>query len=407
MPNPEREPVYTVAQLVAGLKRLLAERVGRIWVVGELSGVHIARSGHIYFTLKDDSSQVRCALFRSAARGLTFEPEDGLEVLVQGDVSLYEARGELQVVARRLEPRGQGALQLAFEQLRQRLDAEGLFDEARKRDLPPLPERIGVVTSPAGAAIHDILEVTGRRFPAVPIVIAPTRVQGEGAEHEIAAALDSLAALGDVDLILLARGGGSLEDLQAFNTEVVARAIVRAPAPVLCGVGHEVDVTIADLCADRRAPTPSAAAELALPDGAAFRADVVAAWQRLRRAMRAQLDRSAQRFVRERDALRMLAPTTRVAAQRVRFHAALRALRRAAEKSADHSRARLAGLAGRLDSLSPLAVLSRGYGLVRRADDGAIVRSATDAAVGDALSVRVAEAEFDVSVRAARPLPES
>ncbi|MBW2666038.1 MAG: exodeoxyribonuclease VII large subunit [Deltaproteobacteria bacterium] len=407
MPNPEREPVYTVAQLVAGLKRLLAERVGRIWVVGELSGVHVARSGHIYFSLKDDSSQLRCALFRSAARGLAFEPEDGLEVLVQGDVSLYEARGELQLVARRLEPRGQGVLQLAFEQLRQRLEAEGLFDAVRKRALPPLPERIGVVTSPTGAAIHDILEVTGRRFPGTPIVIAPTRVQGDGAEDEIAAALDSLAVLADVDLILLARGGGSLEDLRAFNSETVARAIIRAPAPVLCGVGHEVDVTIADLCADLRAPTPSAAAELALPDREVFRSELVASWQRLRRAMRANLDHNTQRFARERDALRVLAPTARVATQRVRFHAAERALQRAARLAADRSRAHLAELAGRLDSLSPLSVLSRGYALVRRSDDGTIVRSVGDAGVGDALSVRVAEADLEVSVKASQRIVES
>jgi exodeoxyribonuclease VII large subunit len=407
MPNRDREPVYTVAQLVAGLKRLLEERVGRIWVVGELTGVHIARSGHVYFSLKDDSSQLRCALFRSAARSLEFEPEDGLEVLVQGDVSLYAARGELQLVARRLEPRGQGALQLAFEQLRQRLEAEGLFDPKRKRPLPPLPERIGVVTSPTGAAIHDILEVTGRRFPGTKIVIAPTRVQGDGAEDEIAAALDSLAVLGDVDLILLARGGGSFEDLRAFNTETVARAVVRAPAPVLCGVGHEVDVTIADLCADLRAPTPSAAAELALPDGEAYRSELVSSWQRLRRAMRANLDQKAQRFARERDALRVLAPTARVAAQRVRFQAAERALQRAASLASDRARARLAELAGRLDSLSPLSVLSRGYALVRRSDDGTIVRQFDDAAAGDALSVRVAEAELEVTVNRSRHLTES
>jgi len=407
MPNTDRDPVYTVAQLVAGLKRLLEERVGRIWVVGELSDVHIARSGHVYFSLKDDSSQLRCALFRSAARGLAFEPENGLEVLVQGDVSLYAARGELQLVARRLEPRGQGALQLAFEQLRQRLEAEGLFDPERKRPLPPLPERIGVVTSPTGAAIHDILEVTGRRFPGTRIVIAPTRVQGDGAEDEIAAALDSLAVLGDVDLILLARGGGSLEDLRAFNTETVARAIVRAPVPVLCGVGHEVDVTIADLCADLRAPTPSAAAELALPDGEAYRSELISCWQRLRRAMRANLEQKVQHFARERDALRVLAPTSRVAAQRVRFHAAERALQRAARLGSGRARARLAELAGRLDSLSPLSVLSRGYALVRRSDDGTIVRRFDDAAGGDALSVRVAEAELEVTVNRARHLVES
>jgi exodeoxyribonuclease VII large subunit len=400
------DPVYTVAELLAGMKRLLAERVGRIWVVGELSGVHLARSGHVYFSLTDDTSQLRCAMFRSAARSLEFTPEDGLEVLVHGDVSLYEARGDLQLVVRRLEPRGQGALQLAFEQLRRRLEGEGLFDPARKRSLPEVPARIGVVTSPTGAAIHDILEVTGRRFPTIPIVISPTRVQGDGAEDEIAAALDALASQPEVDLILLARGGGSLEDLRAFNTETVARAIVRASAPVLTGVGHEVDVTIADLCADRRAPTPSAAAELAVPDRSLREGELARAWTRLEQSMRAIARERRQRFERERDALRVLAPIARVAAQRLRLQAAARALVRVAGHGADRSRARLAELSARLDSLSPLAVLSRGYGLVRRSDDGTVVRRQADAGAGDGLSVRVAEAEFAVTVLSSRPLPE-
>ncbi|MHC4164081.1 MAG: exodeoxyribonuclease VII large subunit, partial [Planctomycetota bacterium] len=365
------------------------------------------RSGHVYFSLVDDACRVRCALFRSAARTLAFEPEDGLEVLLYGDVSIYEARGDLQIVARRLEPRGRGSLQLAFEQLRRRLEAEGLFDPERKRPLPPLPGRIGVVTSPTGAAIHDILEVTGRRFPAVPILVAPTRVQGEGAEDEIAAALDALTAHGDVDLILLVRGGGSFEDLQPFNTETVARAIVRSTVPVLSGVGHEVDVTIADLAADARAPTPSAAAELAVPEVGAYRDDLDAVWRRLRRAATAVLERSASRLDRERDALRVLAPTARLAAQRVRLRAAARALQRAARLRSDGARARLAELGGRLDTLSPLAVLARGYALVRRARDGAIVRSPADVAAGERLAIRVAEAELDATLEAVRALPES
>jgi exodeoxyribonuclease VII large subunit len=402
----DRETVYTVSELLGGLARLLEERVGRLWVVGELSDVHVARSGHSYFSLKDDASRVRCALFRSAARGLAFEPENGLEVLVYGDVSVYEARGDLQIIVRQLEPRGRGALQLAFEQLRRRLEAEGLFDPARKRPLPPLPGRIGVVTSPTGAAIHDILEVTGRRFPAIPILIAPARVQGEGAEDEIAEALDALGARGDVDLILLARGGGSLEDLRPFNTETLVRAIVRSPVPVLCGVGHEVDVTIADLAADARAATPSAAAELAVPDVGVFRGDLARAWSRLRRAAGAAVDRCAGRLDRERDALRVLAPTARVAAQRVRFRAAARALLRASRLRSDHSRSRLATLAARLDSLSPLAVLSRGYALVRRARDGAIVRAAADVSPGERLAIRVAEAELEAALEAVRVLPD-
>jgi len=402
----DREVVYSVSELLGGLARLLEERVGRVWVVGELSDVHVARSGHSYFSLKDDAGRVRCALFRSAARGLAFEPEDGLEVLVYGDVSIYEARGDLQIIVRQLEPRGLGALQLAFEQLRRRLESEGLFDPARKRPLPPFPGRIGVVTSPTGAAIHDILEVTGRRCPAIPVLVAPTRVQGEGAEEEIAAALDALSARGDVDLILLARGGGSLEDLRPFNTETVARAIVRSTVPVLCGVGHEVDVTIADLAADARAPTPSAAAELAAPDVAVLRGDLVRTWNRLRKAAATAVDRCAERLVRERDALRVLAPTARLAAQRVRFRAAARALLRAAQSRSERSRSRLASLGARLDSLSPLAVLSRGYALVRRARDGAIVRRAADVSEGERLAIRVAEADLDAVLEAVRVLPD-
>jgi exodeoxyribonuclease VII large subunit len=346
-------------------------------------------------------------MFRSAARGLEFEPEDGLEVLLCGDVTVYEARGDLQIVTRRLEPRGRGAAQLAFEQLRRRLEAEGLFDPARKRPLPTRPARIGVVTSPAGAAIHDILEVTGRRYPAIPIVIAATRVQGDGAEDEIAAALDALSAGGDVDLILLARGGGSLEDLRCFNTEVVARAIVRAVVPVLSGVGHEIDVTIADLAADARAPTPSAAAELAVPDVAELRRELAHAWRSLDQAARGALARSAALLVRERDALRVLAPTARVASQRVRFQAAARALLRASRGPGERAAARLAELAGRLDTLSPLAVLGRGYALVRRRSDGAIVRNAGDVAVGDSLAIRLAEAALEATVDAVESPPNA
>jgi len=404
-PEVDREVVYTVSELVGGVKRLLEERVGRLWVVGELADVHLARSGHIYFSLKDDSSRVRCALFRSAARGLAFEPEDGLEVLLHGDVTVYEARGDLQIIARRLEPRGRGALQLAFEQLRRRLEAEGLFDPLRKRPLPTSPRCIGVVTSATGAALHDILEVTGRRFPAMPILVAPSRVQGEGAEHEIAAALEALSVREGVDLVLLARGGGSLEDLRAFNTETVARAIVRSPVPVLCGVGHEVDVTIADLAADVRAPTPSAAAELAVPDRTVLRGRLAAAWRQLARAGEDAVRRRATELERERDALRVLAPTARLAAQRVRFQALVRALLRAAAGHPERDRARLAALVGRLDSLSPLAVLARGYALVRRTRDGVIVRVPVDAPPGERLAIRLAEGEVAAVVEASPASP--
>jgi exodeoxyribonuclease VII large subunit len=397
--------IYTVAELLGGLRALIEERVGRVWVVGELCDLHQARSGHTYFTLKDDVGRVRAALFRSAARRLDFEPEDGLAVLVYADVSIYEPRGDLQLIVRQLEPRGIGPLQLAFEQLRRRLEAEGLFDSARKRPLPPRPSRIGVVTSPTGAAIRDVLEVTGRRYPAASIVIAATRVQGAEAEREIADAIDTLGSAADVDVILLVRGGGSLEDLQAFNTEIVARAIARSPVPVISGVGHEVDVTIADLVADARAATPSAAAEMAVPEAASLLRHLVRDWRRLQRAVRAILERGTRELERERDALRALAPSARLALQRARLLAAVRALTRVAASRAQRDRARLAALSGRLDSLSPLAVLGRGYALVRRSRDGAIVRTAAQLERGERLAIRVAEAQLEAVVDSVAVLP--
>jgi len=399
--------VYSVGDLLAGVRSLLEERVGRLWVAGEISNLHRAGSGHVYFTLKDERGQVRAALFRSAARRVAFEPENGLEVIVYADVTVYEARGDLQLVVREIEPRGAGALQLAFEQLRRRLEAEGLFDAARKRALPRLPACLGVVASPTSAALRDVLQIAARRFPAARLLISPTRVQGEGAEHEIAAALDALADQSGIDAVLLVRGGGSLEDLRAFNSEAVARAIVRARAPVVTGVGHEVDVTIADLAADLRAPTPSAAAELALPDRAALFTLLVRDFGRARRALTALRDEAAARFGRERDALRALAPSARLLARRERLAADVRALVRAMRAQLERARADVAALAGRLESLSPLAVLARGYAIVRRAHDGAIVRRADDVAAGDRLSLRVAEAELEAAVSGVRPLPRA
>jgi exodeoxyribonuclease VII large subunit len=402
----EGPAVYTVADVLRGVKTLLEERVGRLWVTGEVSDLRRPASGHLYFRLKGDGGQLRAVLFRSAARGMAFDPEEGLEVLAYGEVAVYEPRGDLQLIVRRLEPRGLGALQLAFEQLRRRLEAEGLFDPARKRPLPPVPARIGIVTSLAGAALRDVIEVTGRRFPATPLLIAPTRVQGPGAEDEVAAALDALGASGGVDVILLVRGGGSLEDLQPFNTEAVARAIARAPVPVVSGVGHEVDVTIADLAADVRAPTPSAAAERSLPDRAALAGTLARDRHRLERAAAARVERLGLRLEHLREALRAHAPTARLEAQRARFRSAVGRLDRAVAARLAVARSRLAAAAGRLEALSPLAVLARGYGLVRRARDGVIVRRADQVAVGDPLAIRVAEAEVAATVAAARPLPK-
>ena len=428
------------------MRQLLDERVGRVWVAGEISNLHFARSGHVYFTLKDANAQVRAALFRGTASRLRFDPEEGMEVLVYADVEIYESRGDLQLIVRQLEPRGDGALRLAFEQLRRRLEAEGLFEPARKRPLPPAPRRIGIATSPTSAAVRDVIQVTGRRCPAIPLLVAPTRVQGEGAEHEIAAAIDALGEQPHVDVILVVRGGGSLEDLQAFSTETVARAIARAPVPVVSGVGHEVDVSIADLVADQRAPTPSAAAELVAPDRESLRRMLDRDWRRLCRAADAMLERAASRVDRGREAVAMLAPSVRLAAQRRRLeglaHSLVQATRlRAAERErlnglaralvagararvarrervdalaralAAAAQARLAAghaafaeATARLEGLSPLAVLARGYAVVRRASDGAVVRSADQLVRGERISVRVAEAEFEAAVERVRSL---
>lgn len=432
--------VFTVSELLTGISGLLEDRVGRVWTCGEISNLHSARSGHLYFSLKDERGQIRCALFRSAASRVPFTLEDGLEVEVQAEVSIYAARGDLQLIVRNVEPRGAGALQLAFEQLRRRLEAEGLFAAERKITPPPLPRRIGLVTSPTSAAIRDVLEVTARRLPSVPVLVSPTQVQGATAADEIAAAIAAIAEQ-DVDVVLVVRGGGSLEDLQAFNTEVVARAIADCQVPVISGVGHEVDVTIADLVADVRAPTPSAAAELVVPHRDELRSDVDRAVRHLVLAMQSRTERLTSRLHRESDALRALSPSARLAAQRARLAVAARALpaalsdrtargrdrleragvalghaleqhpRRArarleraesilplVERALERASGRLAAGAARLDALSPLAVLGRGYAVARRERDARILRSTDDVAAGDEIRVQLGEGALSATV---------
>src|SRR5512142_1340821 len=261
-PQPPVRRVFSVSELTAAVRSLLESEFPEIWVEGEISNGRVWNTGHYYFTLKDAGAQIKAVMFRSAMRTVRFKPEDGLHVVARGRVSVYDPKGEYQLVCEHLEPHGLGALQLAFDQLKKRLEAEGLFDSARKRPLPALPAKIGIVTSLDGAAVRDIIKVLRRRYPNAHLVIRPTRVQGEGAAQEIARALAAIAKVKGVDVIIVGRGGGSIEDLWAFNEEVVARAIAKAPVPVVSAVGHESDVTIADFVADVRAPTPSAAAEM-------------------------------------------------------------------------------------------------------------------------------------------------
>ena len=420
--SPDRK-VLTVSELTTRLGEVLEERFPTVWVEGEISNYRVYGSGHAYFTLKDANAQLRAVLFRTRMRRVRFELADGLHVMAFGAIEVYLQRGEYQLVVELLEPKGLGALQLAFEQLKARLQAEGLFDQARKRELPRFPRKIGIVTSPRGAAIQDMLRVIGRRFGELHIVIAPCKVQGDGAADDIAQALRELDGLGDVDVIVVARGGGSLEDLWAFNEEVVARAIAAAKAPVVSAVGHEVDFTIADFVADLRAPTPSAAAELVVREKQAV-VDTLAQLRarlersaarplrdlerrtdelmmRLRRGMRGELSRASHRVALLTRALRASDPVARLRSDRHRLESLESRLVASLTRRRDRARFSVQQAVGRLDSLSPLAVLGRGYSLTRR-PTGEVVRNARQVKAGDDVRVLLHEGSLDARVTATR-----
>jgi len=379
--------IYSVSELTAELKTLLEDTFTGVWVEGEISNFKHHTSGHMYFTLKDDRGQVRAVMFRGSNRGLQFRPEDGLAVIVFGNVTIYEPRGEYQVYVEYMEPKGLGALQLAFEQLKTRLEAEGLFDPARKRPIPLLPKKIGLVTSPSGAAIRDILQIIHRRFANVQVLIFPVRVQGEGAAAEIVEGIESLNKRGDLDVLIVARGGGSIEDLWAFNEEVVARAIYASQTPVISAVGHETDFTIADFVADVRAPTPSAAAELVISRKAELSQRVDDLFSRLVSHMRYRAERSGERLRSLERHLRLLSPLERVKRQRERLRDGALALQSSMSHRLALWRGDLRTAAARLDSLSPLAILARGYSVCRRLPDLSILTRAASVAEGGRVEV--------------------
>jgi len=382
-----RPRIYSVSELTAELKVLIEETFTGVWVEGEISNFKHHTSGHMYFTLKDDRGQLRAVMFRGSNRALQFRPEDGLTVIVFGNVTIYEPRGEYQIYVEYMEPKGLGALQLAFEQLKARLEAEGLFDPARKRPIPLLPRRIGIVTSPTGAAIRDILQIIRRRFANVEVVIYPVRVQGEGAAEEIVEGIEGLNKRGDSDVIIVARGGGSIEDLWAFNMEIVARAIHASRIPVISAVGHETDFTIADFVADLRAPTPSAAAELVISKKAELVQRVDDLFSRLLAHIRYRIDAIRHRMESIERHLNLLSPADRVRRQRQR----LKDVRAALQASMAHHlalwRGELRRLAGKLDSLSPLAILARGYSICRRLPDLVLVKEALGVKPGEQVEV--------------------
>ena len=439
--------VYTPSALTRLVRDLLEDALPLIWVEGEISNCSRPASGHLYFTLKDAAAQVRCAMFKPRSTWLRFRPADGMHVVARARVSLYEARGEFQLVVESLEESGEGALQRAFAELKAKLAAEGLFDTALKRALPRVPRRVGVITSPTGAAIRDVLSVLARRFPLLEVEILPVPVQGREAPAAIVAMLNAASRARRHDVLLLTRGGGSLEDLWAFNDEAVARAIRACLIPVVSAVGHEIDFTIADFAADLRAPTPSAAAELLVPD----RSDLMRGYARLRErleqllrrviesrvqridhllarvnAQRPQarlgraderlsalrrrlletvhgrLERRAGRLALSRTRLFARDPATLVSRRAERVHTLGARLHAVVALGIGQRAARLGEFARTLNAVSPLATLERGYAILSERESGRVVRSVAQAPAGTPLRARLADGELDLQVRAAR-----
>lgn len=439
---PARE-VLTVSALNREARRLLESGFGVLWVEGEISNLARPGSGHWYFSLKDSNAQVQCAMFRQRNRLLPFQPADGDQVQLRARVSLYEPRGNYQLIVDFMEPAGEGALRQAFEKLKNKLDAEGLFALARKRPLPTLPRQLGIITSPSGAAVRDILKVLRRRFPSVPVLIYPVPVQGAGAAKKIVAMLQQANQRKECDVLILTRGGGSLEDLWAFNEEPLARAIAVSGIPVISAVGHEVDTTIADLVADLRAPTPSAAAELVVPDrdewlrallGLNRRLDAVVGrglsvvrdrWnalckrllrvhpsssmqqlaqrndeltQRLHKAMAARLQSYQSQLAVHVSNLRRVTPARRVERYAALNDKIFRRLCDGIRRRLQTEKSRLAVSTATLDAVSPLATLSRGYSILQRAQDGAIVRRAEDVKKGEVLDARLGAGRLQTKI---------
>jgi exodeoxyribonuclease VII large subunit len=437
--------VISVSELTRRIKSLLEGRFPNVWVEGEISNFTVASSGHVYFTLKDADAQLSAVMFRGSAAKLNFKLKDGLQVVAFGEVSVYEKRGQYQIIVSQMLPKGLGALQLAFEELKQRLAKEGLFDPKRKKPIPTLPQRIGLVTSPSGAAIRDFLNVIGRRFPNLHIVINPVRVQGEGSAAEIAAAIDQFNALHGtrklkLDVLIVTRGGGSLEDLWAFNEEIVARALGRSKIPTISAVGHEIDFTIADFVADMRAPTPSAAAELVVKAKEEFATLVEQCHKRLDKDLRLRVGEIRQRFsefatsyvfrqpaelirqyqqqvddFRHRlsqatgagfeaqrtrldtasEKLKLLSPQTRVTNWKQRLDSQQRRFDAAFAQFWQATHHRLQHASGKLELLSPKSTLSRGYSITILSDSGRLVRSVSNIASGAKISTKLLDGEFD------------
>ena len=440
MINAPAKTIFSVSQLNRRSKQLLETHLPLIWVSGELSNLAQPGSGHWYFSLKDDRAQVRCAMFKQANQRLRWNPASGQQVLVRARVSLYEGRGDYQLIVEHMEEAGAGALQQAYEALKSKLEQEGLFDENRKLELPLFPTHIGIITSPTGAAIRDILSVMGRRYPIAPITVIPVSVQGETAAAEMLAALKKATSFGEFDLLIIGRGGGSIEDLWTFNNEALARAIADCPIPIVSAVGHEVDFTICDFVADARAATPSASAEIATPDLAEWE-QLLDSWQfQLRKQQQGIIKQKRQQLLHLRNRLRH--PEEKIKGQRQqleqvknglirtinhrlamhkqtlqqqqarcrqqhpqhrfkRLQEMLEEYQRRSQQATEHAirqkQQHLSAAAQLLNAVSPLQILGRGYGIVTR-DDGSVVRSSKDIKAGDIVSTQLAQGRFKSSV---------
>ncbi len=390
------QTVVSVSRLVELFKDLLEENFVEVLVEGEISNFSKPSSGHCYFTLKDDRGQLRCAMFRSQARLLRFTPENGMQVICRGRASVYSQRGELQLIVEGIEPSGIGGMQLAFEQLKLKLAKEGLFAEERKQSLPEFPQTIGVVTSSSGAAIHDILNVLRRRASGLKVLLRPVRVQGEGAAREIAEAIADLNREGSADVLIVGRGGGSLEDLWAFNEEEVARAIAASKLPVVSAVGHEVDFSISDLVADLRAPTPTAAAELVVKNREEVERHCDQLLLRLGRVMRGRLEMLRVGFASIQR--RLISPLETLELHRQQLLGLEQRLQRSISQQQQRYRNSLQQLAERLNALSPLQVLARGYALARLYPDRTPLRDAKQVNVGDLISVQLGQGQLEACV---------
>tara|TARA_B100000315_G_scaffold94826_1_gene87146 strand:+ start:102 stop:1499 length:1398 start_codon:yes stop_codon:yes gene_type:complete len=436
--NPERQ-VYTVTEITHAIKFSLETEFPRVWIEGEISNLRIPSSGHMYLTIKDGDSQIKVVMFRSGKSQLKFEPKDGDQVIVKGKITVYEPRGEYQIVIDYMEPKGIGALQLAFQQLKEKLSKEGLFDEELKKSLPLLPQKIGIVTSPTGAAVRDILNIIERRFPNVHILIAPVKVQGEGAAQEIAAAVKDLNKIKGVDAIIVGRGGGSIEDLWAFNEEVVARAIFKSEIPVISAVGHEIDFTISDFVADLRAPTPSAAAELLVRDKNILLENIVTLYKRLlgnirgtlhdsktqlknlisrkvlqdpltpihekqqrldevalrmERAIKNSLQTQKEKTRANKKHLFLLNPLNKIKQHKVLLSEVEKKINSQMNFTFNISRNTLNAAMKRLDSVSPLSVLNRGYAICRTYPEEKVLKDSRNVSIGERIKVQLSKGKL-------------